>query len=93
MSSVKEIYSVLFFSWKVLNLAEKVSKTLEQMVGLNSLKEQILKRTKSIQLDRKRSEAAGDKGKATENPSMYHMVIMGNPGMGKMTSARLIAGL
>ena len=45
------------FPGRQVNLAEKVSERLEEIVGMAKLKEQILKWTKSVLLDRKRAES------------------------------------
>ena len=78
-----------FFSEQQLNLVEKVSEHLQEIVGMATLKEQILKWTKSVHLDRKRSESAGKHVKGKVDPPIYHMVLMGNPGTGKTNDSEI----
>lgn len=69
-------------------LFQEIQKELDQLVGLEPIKELVYEIYALLQIARMRSEAGLQSG-----GQVFHMIFKGNPGTGKTTVARIIAKL
>lgn len=70
------------------SLYQEIQKELDQLIGLDSIKDFVFEIYAMLQISLMRQEAG-----LVSDGHVYHMVFKGNPGTGKTTVARIIAKL
>ncbi|MBP5447784.1 MAG: AAA family ATPase [Treponema sp.] len=73
---------------KMPETAEQVLSALDELVGMQNVKDAVRELYQTIQNNQRRS----DMGLSVENPK-FHVVLTGNPGTGKTTVARILGKL
>ena len=85
ISKSKDKKAVKEMSVEEIKLPPQIEKEFEGLMGMDSVKAQILKFINVIKLDEKRGFSSSRDSQA------YHFMLVGNPGTGKTAVARIIA--